>query len=705
MRRIFFLLITTLTISLAGVLVYIYSDTRQDRINDLGYTTSVIKGYYELSFRQWELSLLSVGKRLAEIKTIQEKAAFATDALKIYERELLAFGFAQPDGQILVFSGRSPNDTLPNLMLSEKTRRSFDLARKGDGISIGECYYTDLAGDWVIPVRVPIKNENGNLVAVNTTGINYSNVTDDLRRFGFDENYQIHLINKHFGTTQILYPLEKEEYGRILGKDTLQYNFELNKGEKVNEQLTLFSSINPFNNQSCIAIATDIISVNHQLVVSMPKSFIAAEVFNRIKFIGSAYVGLLTIFLFLYTYLKGNLEKSIENLKKEKANLKSIIESTSDLIGLFDTGRKLVEFNRAFKLSAKMTDGMDLQKGIDILKELKHKEYADDFDKLFKRALKGDKFHVEIVYPGTKGDLIFKSTYNPVFNGDQLVGVTFFAEDITEIRNYQKQLEELNTELENKVQDRTKELKAKNRELKKGYEKLQSTQQQLIRAEKMASLGILSAGIGHEINNPLNFIKHGAIALRERLASENHADELNPYFHAIEEGVRRASQIVHGLSHFSRAGDAMDESCDIHDIIQNTLTLLRSRLSDKEIEVKTKFNAERKIIIGNEGKLHQVFTNIIANAEQAIEETGKIKITTKNIENTILIKIEDTGVGMNKKEIDQMTDPFFTTKEPGEGTGLGLFITQLIIDEHGGSLDVKSKKGEGTKFIVTLKCA
>ncbi|MEQ8628680.1 MAG: ATP-binding protein [Ekhidna sp.] len=702
MRRIFFLLIISMTTLAGAAFLYILDDAKKDRVNDLTNTAKVIESYYELSFHQWELSLLSLGNRFVEIEDPQERLDYANRAIEVYENELLAFGLSNPQGQVITFTGRLVNDSLPNLGTSKKTRRSFESALRKKGLTLGECYYFENVSDWILPIRVPIRDENGEVVAVNTSAIDYSGMMDELGQFVAGTEYQIHLINNEFNTTQILYPMDKEKYDGILGADDLTYTQLDTLG--VEGDAFVMTAIHPFSQEDVICASILIDNVDHSLIVSIQKSALIYEVLNRFKFVFIVYLLLVIASVLLYKYLKRNLERSIITLRTERANLKSIIESTSDLIGLFDRNRKLVEFNRAFRISAKLTDDMTLRKGMDILEEIKYKEKLEQFTELFDRALNGDKFQVEIVYPGPKGELFFKATYNPVYSGDQVVGVTFFAEDITEIRNYQKQLEELNAELENKVQERTKELKAKNKELKVGYEKLQSTQQQLIRAEKMASLGILSAGIGHEINNPLNFIKHGAIALRERLEADNHADELNPYFHAIEEGVRRASQIVHGLSHFSRAGDAMDESCDIHDIIQNTLTLLRSRLRDKEIEVKTKFNAERKIIVGNEGKLHQVFTNIIANAEQAIEETGKIKISTKNIEDTIRIKIKDTGVGMNKKEIDQMTDPFFTTKEPGEGTGLGLFITQMIIDEHGGSLDVQSKKGEGTTFIITLKC-
>lgn len=137
LRRIFLLLVVILTSSLIGAFIYINDDTRQDRIRDLAYTTSVIKEYYELSFHQWELSLVSVGKRLAEIESVEEQSRYAGEALNLYERELLAFGFSRPDGQVTMFKGVTLSDSLPNLMGSDRTRRSFELARSSDHITLG----------------------------------------------------------------------------------------------------------------------------------------------------------------------------------------------------------------------------------------------------------------------------------------------------------------------------------------------------------------------------------------------------------------------------------------------------------------------------------------------------------------------------------------------------------------------------------------
>ncbi|MEQ9007972.1 MAG: PDC sensor domain-containing protein, partial [Ekhidna sp.] len=142
--------------TLAGAaFLYILEDAKRDRINDLANTAKVIESYYELSFHQWELSLLSLGIRLVEIEDPQERLDYANRALEVYKKELLAFGLADPDGQVITFTGRLVNDSLPNLSLSERTRRSFESSLKKGGLTLGECYYFQNVSDWILPIRVP----------------------------------------------------------------------------------------------------------------------------------------------------------------------------------------------------------------------------------------------------------------------------------------------------------------------------------------------------------------------------------------------------------------------------------------------------------------------------------------------------------------------------------------------------------------------
>lgn len=233
-------------------------------------------------------------------------------------------------------------------------------------------------------------------------------------------------------------------------------------------------------------------------------------------------------------------------------------------------------------------------------------------------------------------------------------------------------------------------------------EELQRTQKLLITSEKMASLGVMAAGIAHEINNPLNFIKNGVEALSKKVKDgETEKQELDPLFKIVNEGVGRASNIVKSLSHFSRKSPDMNESCNIHEIIENCLLILHSKIKDK-VRITTDFAKAIKHVKGNEGRLHQAMMNIISNAEQAIPETGNVKITTTQRGKSLEIMIEDDGEGIPEENLSKISDPFFTTKAPGEGTGLGLFITFSIIEEHNGHVDVMSSPEKGTVFIITL---
>lgn len=243
----------------------------------------------------------------------------------------------------------------------------------------------------------------------------------------------------------------------------------------------------------------------------------------------------------------------------------------------------------------------------------------------------------------------------------------------------------------------------KNRELKKYNDELKETQSLLVRSEKMASLGILAAGIGHEINNPLNFIKNGISVLGMKMEEQYKGsnEELKKYFSIIDEGIDRTSSIVKSLSHFSRVGVNMDEQCNIHEIIENCLVILNVKIKGR-IDIVRNFTSDSVELIGNEGKLYQVFMNILSNAEQAIEKSGIIEITTERKSESINILIVDDGTGIEADNLSKINDPFYTTKDPGKGTGLGLFITHSIVEEHGGDVFVTSDMERGTKFVVTL---
>jgi signal transduction histidine kinase len=145
----------------------------------------------------------------------------------------------------------------------------------------------------------------------------------------------------------------------------------------------------------------------------------------------------------------------------------------------------------------------------------------------------------------------------------------------------------------------------------------------------------------------------------------------------------------------------MNEKCEIHDILDHCLVILHNQLKNKT-EVIKEYTSQSVSVSGNDGKLHQVFLNILSNASQAILEKGNIRIKTEATGDMIKVAICDTGSGIRQEHIQKIFDPFFTTKAPGEGTGLGLSISYKIIEEHNGSVEINSKVNDGTEVIIKL---
>ncbi|MFC1745599.1 cache domain-containing protein [Candidatus Riflebacteria bacterium] len=261
-----------------------------------------------------------------------------------------------------------------------------------------------------------------------------------------------------------------------------------------------------------------------------------------------------------------------------------------------------------------------------------------------------------------------------------------------------KHLKELYRKLQGKVDAADKDLKRVNEELRLANKELIERQEQLIRSEKLASLGKLAAGVAHEINNPLTGILTFSHLLLEDTGKD---DPKREDLEVIIKETERCRDIVKGLLDYSRQNEPQKVSVDINDIIEKTLSLLEHQASFRNIEITREFDNDLPRIMIDKDKIQQVLVNILTNAQEAMPEGGSITITTTRTDGKYIeMKFADTGCGIAKNELQKLFDPFYSTKELG--TGLGLSITQGIITGHRGRIEIQSEVGKGMIFVIRL---
>ena len=227
---------------------------------------------------------------------------------------------------------------------------------------------------------------------------------------------------------------------------------------------------------------------------------------------------------------------------------------------------------------------------------------------------------------------------------------------------------------------------------------------QLTQAEKLSSIGLLAAGVAHEVNTPLAVISSYTQMLTKQLRDDA---RLTPVLEKITQQTFRASEIVNGLLNFSRTSGAEFTSIDLNALLHDTLVLLEHQFKTAQIRVETDLLASLPHVQGNQGKLQQVVLNLLLNAKDAMHGTpnATLHLTTERQSDRVLLRIRDSGSGIERDHLHRIFDPFFTTKvkpRPGEhkGTGLGLAVTYGIMQEHGGKISVDSEVGIGTVFTL-----
>jgi two-component system NtrC family sensor kinase len=227
-------------------------------------------------------------------------------------------------------------------------------------------------------------------------------------------------------------------------------------------------------------------------------------------------------------------------------------------------------------------------------------------------------------------------------------------------------------------------------------------EEQLQISEKMASLGLLAAGVAHEVNTPLTGISSYTQML---LQGANPEDPQTKVLEKIERQTFRAAKIVNGLLNLARPAQVDSGPVDLHAVVNDVLSLLEHQLRTGSIQVRKDLSATAPVVLGIEYKLQQVFLNLFLNARDAMPKGGWLSITTREGAGEATVEIADTGSGIPADHLSRIYDPFFTTKDIGKGTGLGLSITYGIVQEHGGTITCESAVGQGTRFTLALPLA
>lgn len=225
---------------------------------------------------------------------------------------------------------------------------------------------------------------------------------------------------------------------------------------------------------------------------------------------------------------------------------------------------------------------------------------------------------------------------------------------------------------------------------------------QLIQSEKMAAIGQLAAGIAHEIRNPLGIIMNALYDLSEILPTDN--PEVREDLQIAKDEIVRAQEIITNLLEFSRESSAEMEEVNINELLRRTLRLMHKYLQTNNVRVLTSFG-KVGTCVANQNALRQVFLNLITNAVQAMPKGGELRLRTQRApDKNVVIECSDTGIGIAAQHLHSIFNPFFTTKEPGQGTGLGLSVVHSIIKRYRGNISVQSKPNLGTTFLIELPC-
>jgi len=387
-------------------------------------------------------------------------------------------------------------------------------------------------------------------------------------------------------------------------------------------------------------------------------------------------------------------------LRERNREVEAILNGIQDFILVISPQKEILDVNEAFLQNMGYTrDEVIGRKCHEVFQKASQQCINDPMICPQNRLLRTKQVSQSVMTRvNRKGELRYiEITIYPIWKKDGKISE--YIEISRDITDRKKQEEEITRRLEQLVEERTRQLR--------------ETHDQLKHKDKMASLGKLAASVVHEINNPnagiLNLIMLIKRIIKEGPVTPEETNNFNRYLDLMEKENRRISRIVSNLLSFSRQSKIELKGIDINRLIEKTLLLNENLLKINSVKIDKELDSSLPDYTGSEDHLLQVFMNFISNAAEAMETTkdALLKIKTEYIlnQNTIRVSFADNGIGIPEKNVSRLFEPFFTTKKKGKGVGLGLSVAYGIIQEHKGSINVKSEPEKGTTFAILLPLA
>jgi PAS domain S-box-containing protein len=391
------------------------------------------------------------------------------------------------------------------------------------------------------------------------------------------------------------------------------------------------------------------------------------------------------------------IDREERKLRERTEEMETILNGIQDFILVITPEMEIIECNESFLTKMRYTrEDIIGKKCHEVYHKIDHPCNSGLTDCPLKEVVRNKrqirKIQTRLISDGAKR--YYEVNIYPIWekNG-KIQKFIHISRDITQ---HKREEEEITNRLEQMVEDRTRQVK--------------ETHEKLLHQDKMSSLGKLSASVVHEINNPIAGILN-LIMLMQRIAEEeslgrDQIEQFKHYLKLMETETRRTSRIVSNLLAFARQSKMEPKRVNLNRLIDQTLFLNSNLLKIDGVKVENKLDPDLPDLLGSEDQLQQVFMNLVSNATEAMEGAGGgvLTIESKHLlsDDSLQINFQDTGPGIPEENISKLFEPFFTTKKKGKGVGLGLSVAYGIIQEHGGSIYVKSKVGEGTVFQVKL---